>query len=395
MYQTINGIKVWGSHDEQTIKQMSTLSENAVYTALMADGHVGYSQSIGGVVAYNGYVSPSGVGYDIGCGNTAVRLDVKFSEIKERMPDIMDNVFKTISFGIGRHNDERVEHELFDYNVWNLIPFVRGLKEMANAQLGTVGSGNHYVDIFREEHTEDVWVGVHFGSRGLGHKIATEYLKRAGGKDGMFVDATLIDVDSDLGEEYLLAMELAGRYAHAGREWVANRVAKIIGGEVTKTVNNHHNFAWLENHFGQDVWVVRKGATPLFPGQQSFVGSTMADKSYILEGVDGAESRKTMYSTVHGAGRIMSRTAASGKSKWVKGKKTSLGGGLVSPEMMKERVDAAGVELRGAGVDESPHCYKRLDEVLKYHLPTLNIVHTLTPVGVAMAGSDVVDPFKD
>lgn len=394
MFETIDGIRVWGTPLMDAVNQMKNIAKDAAFTALMGDHHVGYSMPIGGVAAYTDQISPSGVGFDIGCGNTALRLDVKYDDIFDKVPAIMDELFQTISFGIGRVNDERVDHELFEDETWKLIPFLSGFKKMAQSQLGTVGSGNHYVDLFRDE-SDFIWIGTHFGSRGIGHKTATHYLNLIGAKDGMFVDAALIDVNTDLGREYIMAMKLAGEYAHAGRTWVANRVAKIIGGKVTKVVNNHHNFAWEEEHFGEKYWVVRKGATPLFPGQESFVGSTMADVSYILEGIDSAESSLALNSTVHGAGRVMSRTAAAGKKKYSKGRAIHAGGGLISHEMMMERVNAAGVELRGAGVDESPHCYKKLDEVLISHFDTLDIKHKLWPIGVAMAGSDIYDEYKD
>jgi len=136
---------------------------------------------------------------------------------------------------------------------------------MARNQLGTVGSGNHYVDLFTDEE-DRVWIGVHFGSRGLGHKTATHFLKAAGASDGMDVEPCVLSTDSDLGAEYLEAMRLAGDYAYAGRDWVCGRVAQILGAPIVEEVHNHHNYAWREEHEGEQLWVVRKGATPAFPG---------------------------------------------------------------------------------------------------------------------------------
>ena len=138
------------------------------------------------------------------------------------------------------------------------------------------------------------------------------------------------------------------------------------------------------------MWVVRKGATPAFPGQKGFVGGSMGDISVILEGVDSEDAKASLYSAMHGAGRVMSRTQAAGKPK--KGKRS---GGCISREMMDKWVRDQGVTLRGAGTDESPHCYKRLPEVLAHHATNVKVLHTLKPVGVAMAGEDVYDPFKD
>ena len=211
----------------------------------------------------------------------------------------------------------------------------------------------------------------------------------------MFVDPVVLKADSSLGAEYIEAMKLAGEYAYAGRDWVCNEVARIIGANILRSVHNHHNFAWLENHDGKNLWVVRKGATPAFPKQEGFVGGTMAEHSVILEGVEHPECKDSLYSTVHGAGRVLSRTQAAGKNKWIKGKKTRISEGEVSQDMMDKWVNSKGVVLRGAGVDESPHCYKRLNEVLEAHSNTIKIKHLLTPLGVAMAGADIFDPFKD
>ena len=390
----INHIPVWGEPLQNAVDQMENCAKDARHCALMADHHLGYAVPIGGVIAYEGKVSPSGVGFDIGCGNKAVRLDCEAGEIRRHIPTIMNDVWKTLSFGIGRVNNEEVDHVLFEDDPAWLIPAVRPLKQVARHQLGTIGSGNHYVDLFVDEQ-DRVWVGVHFGSRGLGHKIATHYIRAGGGKDGMFVDPVLLDVDSQLGQEYVAAMRLAGRYAYAGRDWVCEKVASILGAEIIEEVHNHHNFAWEEEHGGRDLWVVRKGATPAFPGQKGFVGGSMGDDSVILEGVDSDQSAEALYSTVHGAGRIMSRTQAAGRKRFKKGRTMRLSEGKISREMMMDWVRLKGVELRGAGTDESPHCYKRLPEVLRAHGDTIRILHHLRPIGVAMAGEDEFDPFRD
>ena len=275
-----------------------------------------------------------------------------------------------------------------------MIAPIAGLKEVARDQLGTVGGGNHYVDIFADEQ-DRVWVGVHFGSRGLGHKTATHFLKAAGGKDGMDVPPTVVPVNSEIGSDYLTGMRLAGKYAYAGRETVARHVVReILGAKIVEEVHNHHNFAWHEKHDGEEFWVVRKGATPAFPGQRGFVGGSMGDDAVIIEGVETGESREALYSTVHGAGRIMSRTAAKGKFERV-GKKRIRRDGLVRHDEMMKWVADRGVELRGGDVDEAPQAYRRLPEVLAAHAGTIRILHTLRPLGVAMAGRDIVDPYKD
>jgi tRNA-splicing ligase RtcB (3'-phosphate/5'-hydroxy nucleic acid ligase) len=393
-YQEIKGVPVWGDPQENAVDQILNCARQAEAAALMADHHLGYAVPIGGVVAYGDKISPSGVGYDVACGNKAVRLDIPAQEVRHNIHKIMDDIWRTLSFGVGLKNNERVEHPLFeDDPAWQL-PVARELKDLAREQLGTIGSGNHYVDIFEDEEGR-IWIGVHFGSRGLGHRLATYFIKAGGGKDGINVDPVLLLVDSQLGQDYLAAMKLGGRYAYAGRDWVAQRVAKLMGAEIQEEIHNHHNFAWREEHNGEQLWVVRKGATPAFPGQKSFVGGSMGDISVILEGVESEESRKALYSTVHGAGRVMSRTKAAGRFRWQKGRQIQIAEGEISRKMMMDWVNKQGVELRGAGTDESPHCYKRLPEVLAYHEGTVRVLHRLKPLGVAMAGAEEVDPYKD
>src|SRR6185436_3546858 len=346
-------LKIFGQHEDATIAQMRNCMSvgNAVAGVICADGHLGYAQPVGGVIAYEKQISISGVGFDIGCGNMAVRLDTPFSQIESNVGTIIKDVHKAISFGIGRTNEERVEHELFDDgDAWRESD-MGAYRQKAVSQLGTVGSGNHYVDLMRDE-AGFVWIGVHFGSRGLGQTSATRYLKAAGGKDGMNVPPAVIDEDSEIGRRYIAAMQLAGRYSYAGREWVIERVRRIIGGEVTDMVHNHHNYAWRENHGGRDLWVVRKGATPAFPGQRGFIGGSMGDDAVIVEGVDSEEAKASLYSTVHGAGRVMSRTEARGR--FVKdpetGKKIRQQGRVRHDEMhawIRER----GVSHRGADLD--------------------------------------------
>ena len=390
----INNIPVWGEPLQNAVDQMENCAKDAEHCALMADHHLGYAVPIGGVIAYEKRVSPSGVGFDIACGNKAVLLDCEAEEVKGHISTIMDDLWKALSFGLGRVNKEPVDHQLFEDDPAWLIPAIRPLKQLARNQLGTIGSGNHYVDLFVDER-DRVWVGVHFGSRGLGHKIATHYIKAGGGKDGMFVDPVLLEVESELGQEYVAAMKLAGRYAYAGRDWVCRKVAAILGAGIVEEVHNHHNFTWEEEHEGRNLWVVRKGATPAFPGQKGFVGGSMGDHSVIIEGAESEQSGAALFSTVHGAGRIMSRTQAAGRKRFKKGRVVRMSEGKISREMMMDWVRASRVELRGAGTDESPHCYKRLPDVLEAHGDTIRILHHLQPIGVAMAGEDEFDPFKD
>jgi tRNA-splicing ligase RtcB len=385
--------KIFGQHDEATLKQIETcIAAGGERGVLCADGHKGYAQPIGGVVAYKDKISLSGVGFDIACGNLAVRTDVTLPQIQWAVSKIMDDVVRDISFGIGRKAKMRTDHELFDDVAWNLQP-MRGLKSLAAEQLGTVGGGNHYVDLFVDEENR-IWVGIHFGSRGLGYKSATYFLRAAGGKEGMDVPPTVVEDKSSLGTDYLKGMQLAGRYAYAGREIVARHVARgILRANIVEEVHNHHNFAWREKHNGDEFWVVRKGATPAFPGQKSFVGGSMGDDAVIIEGVDSPISREALFSTVHGAGRIMSRTAAKGRFERIGNKRIRRAGLVRHDEMMKWMADR-NIILRGGDVDEAPQVYRRLKDVLDAHAGTIRVLHTLRPLGVAMAGRGIVDPYK-
>ena len=374
-------LTVFGPHEAGTLGQMRNCMAvgNVVAGVVCADGHLGYAQPVGGVIAYERQISISGVGFDIGCGNMAVRLDTPFAAIAGRVPAILGDVRRVISFGIGRVNADRAEHPLLDDDEAWAASDMGAYRQKAAAQLGTVGSGNHYVDLMVDE-AGFVWIGVHFGSRGLGHTSATRYLKAAGGKDGMHVPPAVVDEDGELGRRYIAAMELAGRYAYAGREWVVERVRQIIGGAVTDMVHNHHNYAWRETHGGRDLWVVRKGATPAWPGQRGFVGGSMGDDAVIVEGVDSPASATAFYSTVHGAGRLFGRMAA---------KRT------FTRAQMDAWLTERGVMLAGGDLDESPMAYRRLPDVLAEHAGTIRVLHRLRPFAVAMAGEGEFDPFKD
>jgi tRNA-splicing ligase RtcB len=374
-------LTVFGTHDAATLAQMRNCMGvgNVAGGVVCADGHLGYAQPVGGVIAYERQISISGVGFDIGCGNMAVRLDTPFSAVADRVGPILADIRRVVSFGIGRGNAVRADHALFDdAEAWRAADMA-DYRQKAASQLGTVGSGNHYVDLLRDA-ADFVWIGVHFGSRGLGHTSATRYLKAAGGKDGMNVPPAVVDEDSEIGRRYLAAMTLAGRYAYAGREWVVERVRAIIGGAVTDSVHNHHNYAWRETHDGRDLWVVRKGATPAWPGQRGFVGGSMGDDAVIVEGVDSERSRAALYSTVHGAGRLFGRQAA--KRAFTR---------VQMDAWLRER----GVVLAGGDLDESPMAYRRLPEVLAAHDGTIRVLHRLRPFAVAMAGEGEFDPFKD
>lgn len=326
-----DNIAIWGEAAEPVRAQIERCAADprVAGAALMADNHLGYSQPIGGVVAYRGAVSPSGVGYDIGCGNKAVRAS--------------------------------------------------GL----------------------------IWIGVHFGSRGFGNQVASGFLNLAAGRqfgdrapgNAMDEPPTVIEMNTALGETYFAAMELAGAYAYAGRDLVTAKVLEILGAEADFQVHNHHNYAWRERHGGEELYVVRKGATPCWPGQLGFVGGSMGDIGVIIRGRDNEEAARSLYSTVHGAGRVMSRTQAAGKVRRVRqpggGVRWERTGGRIDEAEMRAEMRRRGIELRGAGADEAPDVYRKLQTVLDAHAGYVDVLHTLEPVAVVMAGADEYDPYKD
>lgn len=445
--QFAEDLTIFGQHEQKVVDQLARCvqQEEGSIGVLCADGHFGYSAPIGGVIAYRDHVSPAAVGFDIGCGNlaTATSLHVN-GDFKKALPGLMDRIFSEVSFGMGRRDGTSADHPVIDKIRHAEFEPQRKLIDTAAKQLGTVGAGNHYVDLFADE-TGRVWIGVHFGSRGFGHKTASGFLAMA--KGGSFHDRgaegemdappDVIHVASGLGHAYIAAMQLAGDYARAGREVVVKQVLDILGAQpFGEAVHNHHNFAWREEHHGEWFWVTRKGATPAFPGQKGFVGATMGEPAVILEGSAYPSNHvqvSALFSTVHGAGRAMSRTAAAGKSRkrwtcksrdcewtqqpgeaglsqgesanetpcprcgyvgltkrWVREME-----GVIDWRAAMDDLRAKGIELRGANAEEAPGAYKRLDEVLAYHEGTIKILHTLTPLGVAMAPGDTRDPYKD
>jgi len=407
-------IKTFGDVDQRSLEQLERCMEagDAEFGVLCADHHPGYSQPIGGGIAYEAYVSPSGVGYDIGCGNKAARTELTRADLDGigGVESIMGEITRRISFGVGVPAQERVDHPVLEKIRSADFAPQRKLAQLAESQLGTVGSGNHYVNLMEDEEGR-VWAGVHFGSRGFGHKTASGFLALAQGlrfgdrghEGEMDSPPVLLPVDSELGQSYISAMQLAGDYAYAGRDTVVDKVLEILGTTPTYEVHNHHNFAWREEHFGHTYWVIRKGCTPARPGQEGFVGGSMGDESVILEGIEGPGAAESLYSTVHGAGRVMSRSQAAGRFRYrkqvVDGRtvrvQEQVKPGIVDWPAVQARLREQGIVLVGGGADEAPEVYKRLPDVLAAHAGSIRVKHTLTPLGVAMAGRHVHDPYKD
>ena len=437
-----------GTHDEATIDQLANcvaLEEGAI-GVLCADGHKGYGMPIGGVVAYRNLIPPAGVGYDIACGNMAVETDLQLNDIRSDLQKIAVEIEKQISFGVGRKNNEKVDSPIFEKISNSPVGFQQQILDLAVSQFGTVGSGNHYVDILVNPDDGRVWIANHFGSRGFGFKTAVGFLnigenrpwddKR--GRDKEDAPLTTLPLDSQRGQDYIHAMHLCGGYTYEARRYVIGKVLQILGNpSVTFSAHNHHNYAWQEKHGGELYWVVRKGSTPAFPSQMGFVGGSMGDISVIVKGKESPAADALLNSTVHGAGRVMSRTQAAGKQKWHKarwgcgnyrncdfeaplaeferGADNSLpkcpkcGTSLHSHRAYMERLDNGevnfglekgklanrGIIVRGAGADEAPPVYRPLQSVLDAHKDTIEVMYTLQPKVVVMASSNEFDPYKD
>src|SRR4051794_7488791 len=333
-------LEVRGDVDPRAVEQLARCAEagDAVRAALLADGHVGYSQPIGGVIAYPEHLSVSGAGYDLGCGVRGTLTDLRADEVD--VPRVMDEIVRRISFGLGRNEGETAEHPILDRIREADFEKQRKLYDQAANQLGTVGSGNHYVDLFADEEGR-LWIGVHFGSRGFGYKTANGFLALAQGLAfegrpvGGEMDSppVLLHQDGELGQAYVAASTLACDYARAGREVVVARVLEILGARELDTVDNHHNFVAHETVDGVDCWVVRKGCTPAYPGQRGFVGATMGEESVVVEGVD---AEPLLHSTIHGAGRVKSRRQAKRELDW---------------PAIRRRMRERGIEVRGGAAD--------------------------------------------
>lgn len=443
-------MKIFGNHDERTIRQLQTCLNTSEGSegVLCADAHLGYSMPIGGVVSYVGDISPSGVGFDIACGNMAVKTPIKATDLKESdWKNVAREINRRVSFGVGQKNGQKItDHAVFDRIAHSPVVEQRDLLPLAQSQLGTVGSGNHYVDVLIDTDGF-VWVANHFGSRGFGHKTATGFMNlglgrawvEGSGQGEMDSPPILLPLSSPLGQDYLEAMKIAGEYAYAGREWVVFEVLQILGigntGQLLDSVHNHHNFAWME----QGRMVVRKGATPLFPDQRGFVGGSMGGRCAIIKGLDTPLAKEALFSAPHGAGRVLSRTQAAGKIKkkrvWqcsrreceyfsiltISAKDFKRGGhgelpicphcqqgkmrqhfveirksaGVVDWDWWKQQLQKSGIILVGGGADEAPQCYRKLEDVLEQHKEHVRVETWMTPKIVVMAGSDTYDPYKD
>jgi tRNA-splicing ligase RtcB (3'-phosphate/5'-hydroxy nucleic acid ligase) len=353
---------------------------SAVQGALMPDAHQGYGLPIGGVLATEGTVIPYGVGVDIACRMKLTVLDPP-SALLDEQPALLERaLLRETQFGTGKTLRERADHEVLDAGRWSQTQLVRSLRDKAAGQLGTSGSGNHFVEFGRLDLARDdlgLTAGTylallsHSGSRGPGAQIASHYTKAARGlhpelpRELSYL--AWLDFDSEPGQEYWNAMNLMGDFAAAGHEVIHARLARHLRAGVLAGVENHHNFAWRECHGGRDVIVHRKGATPAGEGVLGVIPGSMATPGFVVRGRGSAAS---LESASHGAGRAMSRTAARQRFTW---------------KQVQPLLDQAGVTLLSAGIDENPLVYKDINAVIAAQTDLVDVVARFSPRIVRMA----------
>ena len=356
--------------------------------ALMPDAHQGYGLPIGGVLATHNAVIPYGVGVDIGCRMclTAYPLDEKF--LDRHRNNLKQMLLNNTSFGRATFKKPR-EHEVLDRKLFNEITILKGLQGRAAMQIGSSGSGNHFVEFGLMELTGGndwklnpgryVAVLSHSGSRGLGAEIARHYTrvaKQVCHLPGDAASLAWLDLDTEAGQEYWLAMNLAGDYASANHHQIHERMSESLGEKPLLLVENHHNFAWKETLAdGTEVIVHRKGATPAGEGVLGIIPGSMTAPGFVVKGKGNATS---INSASHGAGRTMSRSAA----------KQSITNKMIRQELQKNNV-----ELLGGGLDEAPMAYKDIRRVMHYQEELVEVIGEFTPKIVRMCGDD--SPAED
>jgi len=351
----------WGSDFEpQSLEQMENACKLpiSVAGALMPDAHVGYGLPIGGVLATRNAVIPYAVGVDIACRMKMTVLDLPVKALDEQAGRLKKALLNETSFGIGATFKNRRQHQVMDED-WSFSPIVSRLKNKAWSQLGTSGSGNHFVEFGQltlEKDDLTLKAGTylallsHSGSRGAGNEIAGYYSKLAMDKHPELprelTHLAWLDLDTAAGQEYWQAMELMGRYASANHELIHRYIAKHLGVEVVLDIENHHNFAWKERHGGDDLIIHRKGATPAGLSMVGIIPGSMASPGFVVRGKGKPES---LNSASHGAGRRMSRREAKQRFSW---------------KDLKELLLQKNVELLSAGLDEIPMAYKDIEKVM-------------------------------
>jgi tRNA-splicing ligase RtcB len=378
--------KTWGAEfiDEASHQQMRQACSlpNAVGGALMPDAHLGYGLPIGGVLALEGAVCPYAVGVDIACRMKLSVLDLPLDLLdSERKSAPLDRALEQgTKFGSGKSFERKQQHDVMDAD-WNVSRITRENKDRAWAQLGTSGSGNHFVE-FGVLTLDKPELGLeagsylallsHSGSRGTGHAVCSTYSSIAQSKlPKKYSDLgnlAWLDLNSQEGQDYWNAMNLMGDYAAANHDVIHRNVAKLAGAKIISGVENHHNFAWKETHGGREVIVHRKGATPAGEGVLGVIPGSMGTPAYVVRGKGSAES---FASASHGAGRVMSRTKAKEKFNF---------------RAVQKDLEKKGVRVLSAGADEVPGVYKDIESVIREQTDLVVPIARFDPRIVKMCG---------
>ncbi len=354
----------------------------AIRGALMPDAHQGYALPVGGVIAYDRAVAPYQVGVDIGCRmHLSIFAGITPDDARRDRQHLLDTITKVTVFGIGSPKKPVADHPVLADSRWRATKLLRTLHEVAKLQIGTSGGGNHFAEIVIGEwlDTHQPFVGLltHSGSRGVGAQIARHYAEIADRETAAIARGIpktygWLSTETEAGQEYLLAMRLAGDFARANHEVIHARFAKALGLTVERVIENHHNFAWEQ----PDGTVIhRKGATPAEAGVLGIIPGSMATASYIVEGLG---DKASLSSAAHGAGRRFSRSEA---------RRT------ITPAMAAAVVREAGVLVRGLAVDESPLAYKDIETVMQVQIAAglIRPVAKMRPLVVVMSGEEGED----
>ena len=376
----------WGDQiDSESKNQLHAACQLpiAVKGALMPDAHVGYGLPIGGVLATDNAVIPYGVGVDIACRMKLTITDIPVKSLSQRREKLIRAIEKETRFGIGAHFKEKRTHDIMDKD-WSISPITQNGKDKAWAQLGTSGSGNHFVEfgLFNlAEPLEGLETGTyvallsHSGSRGLGARVCDHYSAIAKQQvDNLPKTMSMLawlDLDTEAGQEYWKAMELMGDYAAANHELIHRHVLERYGANPLLQIENHHNYAWKETHLidGEKRLLVvhRKGATPAGPNVLGIIPGSMATTGFLVRGKGSDDS---LNSAAHGAGRVMSRKRALSKFQW---------------QHVNQKLKEAGVTLISAGLDEVPMVYKDIESVMTAQADLVDKVGRFDPKIVKMA----------
>ncbi len=378
---------VFGSEhiEEGALHQMHQAAKLPVSVAgaLMPDAHAGYGLPIGGVLATSNAVIPYGVGVDIGCRMALSIFDIDPKELVQKEQYFTRELQEATLFGSGKQFDHPADHAIMENNAFYELPLLKSLHSKAWKQLGTSGSGNHFVEfgiveITKRDEAVNIEAGMylgllsHSGSRALGANIANQYTRLAKEKrklPGEAANLAWLGMDEEGGMEYWISMNLAGEYASACHDIIHAKIAKQLGRKPIRKIENHHNFAWKEMYEGKEVIVHRKGATPAGKGVLGIIPGSMTAPGFIVKG-KGEEA--AIHSASHGAGRKMSRTKANAS---------------ITHKDLNEMLLKHGVTLLGGGLDEAPQAYKDIERVMKSQQALVDVVGKFTPRIVRMDGT--------